>query len=267
MARITSVLQFEGSVGELSAYKQKGSDKIILRTKGGASKRKIASSPRFALVRRNNKEFGGCSKLGAGIRGATIGLSFLADYNLSSPLNSIAKTIQKTNVVDELGKRPVSLSLNKDMIVGFNFNRQLLLDSVLRFPLQVTIDRENRSARITIPRIIPEINFKQYGTNTMFRLVASLGFVSDMVFDVDFNQYTPSNKEVHGKCVCEFGQWHTVREVVDEQQIVLQYPSGVVLTEQDTIVVAFGIAFGNPLSDSVVAKARYAGCGKIVGVG
>jgi len=36
MARITSVLQFEGSVGELSAYKQKGSDKIILRTKGGA---------------------------------------------------------------------------------------------------------------------------------------------------------------------------------------------------------------------------------------
>jgi len=37
--------------------------------------------------------------------------------------------------------------------------------------------------------------------------------------------------------------------------------------QQDTIVVAFGIAFGNPLSDSVVAKARYAGCAKIVGVG
>lgn len=267
MARITNGLQFEGSIGSMSAYKQKGSDKIILRTKGGPSKHKVATSASFAIVRRNNKEFGGCSKLGTGIRGAIVGLSFLADYNLSSPLNAIAKTIQKTNVEEELGKRPVLLSLNRDMLVGFNFNRQLLLDSVLRLPLQVTIDRENRSALLSIPRIIPEINLKQYGNNPLFRLVASLGFVSDMVFDEASNKYIPSNREVHGTCVCEFGQWHTVREMVEAQQIELRYPLEIALTEHDSIVIAFGIAFGYPLSDSVVAKSRYAGCGKIVAVG
>jgi len=108
MARITNGIQFEGSIGNISAYKQKGSDKVILRTKGGASKLKISTSPRFAIVRRYNSEWGACSKMGMAIRHATIGLRHLSDYNISSPLNAIIKAIQKIDTNGILGERGIS---------------------------------------------------------------------------------------------------------------------------------------------------------------
>ena len=267
MARITNGIQFEGSIGNISAYKQKGSDKVILRTKGGASKLKISTSPRFAMVRRYNSEWGACSKMGMAIRHATIGLRHLSDFNISSPLNAITKAIQKTDANGILGERGIYLSLNRDMVLGFSFNKQLLLDSVLRFPVQITVDRVGKSAQITVPRIIPDVNLKQYGKNPLFRLVASLGVVSDFVFNTELNKYEPVNTALHGKSVTVYSVWHTVKEVVEEQQIMLSFPFDDVLTEHDSILIAFGVEFGYPLSEAFVMTAKNVGCAKIISVG
>ena len=59
MAKLIGEFQFEGSIGNLSAYKRKDSDKIILRTKGGPSKRRIKTAPEFAVVRLYNLEWNG----------------------------------------------------------------------------------------------------------------------------------------------------------------------------------------------------------------
>ncbi len=267
MARITKGLQFEGGLGNVSAYKMKGTDTVILRTKGGASKRMIATSPKFAEVRCNNSEFGACSKMGMGIRRATFAMRHLADYNTSSPINAIAKAIQKTDKEGELGKRDILLSHNRDMIMGFSFNRELLLDSVLRVPIQLTIDRIDKSARLLIPRIMPDINLKQYGKNPLFRLVASFGVVSDFVYKSNYNVYEPYNDGPHGKGIKVETAWHTVKEWVEEQEIVLNYPYTKALTEHDSIIIALGIEFGSPLSDSLVQPTKNAGCAKIIGVG
>jgi len=39
MAELLSGFEFTGRLGNITAYKMKGSDKIILRTRGGASKK------------------------------------------------------------------------------------------------------------------------------------------------------------------------------------------------------------------------------------
>jgi hypothetical protein len=61
-------LGFTGSLYNISACKRKDRDTIIIRSKGGPSKRMIKSHPSFEMTRRNNKEFGGRSTASKCIR-------------------------------------------------------------------------------------------------------------------------------------------------------------------------------------------------------
>ena len=74
MARVKNFDQITGSIGKFSFYTRKGSSGILVRTKGGASKEKIASDPNFANLRKSNKEFGGCAKMSKQMRMAFYGL-------------------------------------------------------------------------------------------------------------------------------------------------------------------------------------------------
>src|SRR5688572_10360908 len=94
MPKLIGELQFIGSLDNLSAYKMRGSDKIILRKKGGPSKKQIKHSPKFDLTRRNNKEFGGRVKAAAHIKRILYPMLFIADYNIIGPLNALLKPIQ-----------------------------------------------------------------------------------------------------------------------------------------------------------------------------
>ena len=61
MATIKGPVQLEGGVGGMSFYTRRGSDKIIVRTKGGPSKQAIKNSPGFENLRLNQKEWIGCT--------------------------------------------------------------------------------------------------------------------------------------------------------------------------------------------------------------
>ena len=94
MARVKNLDQITGSLKNLSFYTRKGSDAIFVRTKGGPSKEKIKRNPEFEGLRRINREFGGCSAMSKQIRQSFGELSHVADYNLSSALNSLMKSIK-----------------------------------------------------------------------------------------------------------------------------------------------------------------------------
>ena len=59
MAKLDGTIQFTGSLQNLSFYKMRGSDKIIVRKKGGPSRKQVKHSPNFENTRHNNSEFGG----------------------------------------------------------------------------------------------------------------------------------------------------------------------------------------------------------------
>jgi hypothetical protein len=123
-------------------FSLKGSDKVFMRTKGGANKDKIANSPKFEGFRKEQKEFGGCAKFGSLARYAFGGLHRLADYNMTPVLNGMGKNLMKLDTTSEKGRRNLKLTAHKQALAGFNFNRNFPFSSVLRVAPQWYLDRD-----------------------------------------------------------------------------------------------------------------------------
>lgn len=124
MAKLTSDIQFTGSLGNLSAYKMRGIDHTILRTKGGPSSAQIKKDPAFDVVRRNNAEFSGRAAASRWIMRMMWPQKALADYNIAGPLNALVKPIQELDKESAFGQRNIVLSKNKLLLQGFSLNRK-----------------------------------------------------------------------------------------------------------------------------------------------
>ncbi|MBL7746061.1 MAG: hypothetical protein JNM19_01430, partial [Chitinophagaceae bacterium] len=61
MAMLANGPGYTGSLGDLSAYRMQGVDRIVLRTKGGASRDRIRTHPNFVRTRENNQEWKACT--------------------------------------------------------------------------------------------------------------------------------------------------------------------------------------------------------------
>jgi hypothetical protein len=57
MATIYGLPGYTGSLGELSAYRLRGTDRIIIRRKSGPSKKQIKQNHRFEMTRRSNENW------------------------------------------------------------------------------------------------------------------------------------------------------------------------------------------------------------------
>ena len=55
MAIIKGAFQMTGSIRGVSFYTRRGSDKVIMRTKGGVSKEKMAKAPQYESLRKNTQ--------------------------------------------------------------------------------------------------------------------------------------------------------------------------------------------------------------------
>jgi hypothetical protein len=121
MGSLQGTLSFTGSLSNISAYTMRGHDKIILRTKGGASKNKIQTSPSFQATRNLNSEWRIVTKTAKLIRDGLTALKPLADYNISGPLNALVKKIQSCDTQNPKGKRasffPASLISSAVLII------------------------------------------------------------------------------------------------------------------------------------------------------
>src|SRR5882762_2071006 len=119
----------------------RGHDKLVIRSRGGASKRKIKTHPNFDATRNLNREWKIVTEAGALIRRRLFDLKPLADYNVSGPLNALIKKIQTSDAVNPRGKRSILFSRYPDLLSSFQFNRQTTFDSVIRRPLDIEIDK------------------------------------------------------------------------------------------------------------------------------
>ena len=266
MATIKGPVQLEGGVGGMSFYTRRGSDKIIVRTKGGPSKQAIKNSPGFENLRLNQKEWKGCTSFASRLRFAFGGLHRVADYNLTPALNAFAKNLQKTDENSEKGTRNILFSSYRNNLNGFNFNRNYLFNSVLRVSVVAVINRENVSASISLPRINTEIDVLNVQRLPYFRLVASLGAVSDMLYDASTNTYNPANEQMHGINATYTGEWLPAENILPEQTIEVSMNENFrkVLTEDVTLVVSIAVEFGKVGFTGVPQEVKYAGCGKVL---
>ena len=112
MARVKGILQVTGALKGVSLYTMRGSDEVIMRTKGGPSKSTIKNSESCKGLRESGAEWSGCTKAASSIRRALEPILRLADYNVMGGLNALCKKIQCMDTENEKGKRNVLVCEN-----------------------------------------------------------------------------------------------------------------------------------------------------------
>ena len=287
MARVKNLDQITGSLKNLSFYTRKGSDAIFVRTKGGPSKEKIKRNPEFEGLRRINREFGGCSAMSKQIRQSFGELSHVADYNLSSALNSLMKSIQKTDEQHETGSRSIRLSAFRYTLAGFDFGRKTRFSTLLRVPLNYTIDREQQTATVLIPAFACSFGlnmnteFMKGAVNSgTFRFTAALGIVTDMQLNISGTAYEPVHDKLGHGIQLRSTPWFSTLGSVQEQEIKLalnrEYavatdplttpPFVPEFTDADSLVLTIAVEFGTPDAFGNTVPIRGTGGGMVLGV-
>lgn len=287
MARVKNLDQITGSLKNLSFYTRKGSDAIFVRTKGGPSKEKIKRNPEFEGLRRINREFGGCSAMSKQIRQSFGELSHVADYNLSSALNSLMKSIQKTDEQHETGSRSIRLSAFRYTLAGFDFGRKTRFSTLLRVPLNYTIDREQQTATVLIPAFACSFGlnmnteFMKGAVNSgTFRFTAALGIVTDMQLNISGTAYEPVHDKLGHGIQLLSTPWFSTLGSVQEQEIKLalnrEYavatdplttpPFVPEFTDADSLVLTIAVEFGTPDAFGNTVPIRGTGGGMVLGV-
>jgi hypothetical protein len=264
MAKLLPNFLFTGSMANMSAYKRRDSDKIILRTKGGPSKEKIETSPSFEVTRKNNKEFGGRATATSRLLMALNYCKPVTDYNIAGPLISLLRPIQALDTDSEKGTRHVLISRNPRLLEGFNFSKKHPFELMVRTPIEWTLSRETFNAQIEFPELIPGINFTlPDGNYPVYRLFASLAIIPDMFYGEV--KYAPLPEHTYHRQVRTVSDWFPVVSGSEIQKLELQLP---VFTGPSSysLMLSAGVCFGNYNAAGTVDVVKYVGCGKIVGM-
>jgi hypothetical protein len=261
MAKLNSEFSFTGSLGEISAYRMRGVDGIVLRKKGGPTKKQIATSPRFETMRRGNAEFGGRSTMSKAILDALHPLKSLADINSMSALNAHLKPIQERDVLSEYGKRCIELSKHHRLLLGFSFNKKNPIESFLLTPIHSSFDEENGTVTMHIPEIIPGITFRNFGQYPYYRFILAIGEVTDLIWTS--NGYKPSGVELRNYSSYACSDWKPSRAATSATDLSLSLPHKA-KNGQMTYVAGVGICFGQVSEKGVIAS-RF-GAARVAGV-
>ena len=269
MAIVKGPLVLTGGFGNASFYTRRGSDKVIARTKGGASKEKIKTSPKFEGFRLQQNEWKGCAAFASVLRYAFGGLHRLADYNLTPVLNGFAKNLQKTDQVNAIGKRSICFSDLRYTLENFNFNRTYPFNTVLRVMVQGAINRETATATVQVPRIITKTDMLNVQRLPYFRLIVALGVVSDVVYNEIASEYRAVISDLHGISETVTGSWLPAENLLEEQTITVQLDNNIPqqLTTNCTLVLSMAIEFGKVGFTGVPQEVKYAGSGRVLRVG
>lgn len=266
MGKLESEFQFTGPVGNLSAYRMRGVDKIIIRKKGGASRNKIRNSPEFEKTRLHNKEFSGRARGVHWMRCALRPLIPVSDHNISGPLNKLMAYVQYRDEVTDIGQRTIALSKNASLLEGFSLNRDSDLNNLVKAPLRYSLSRETLSATVEIPKLIPRRNFSPPKEHPFFCVVAVLAAVPDLYhMDRGCQPYAPSHPGYNQVPVRAATEWLRVKEgsPVTALEVKLQSPPP---ADDYALVLSIGVCFGTPAPGGSVELVKRAGCAKIVAV-
>lgn len=170
MAKSKGIIKIEGTVEDLTFYKQEG--EYYVRKKGGIDKKRIAKDPNFIRTRENNSEFGGAGKSGKLLRTALGTMVFKAkDSRLASRLLQTMSRVKGFDTVSARGKRNVAAGIatpeGKQALKGFDFNNRAELSGVLF----ATYDLDTATGVISLNNVLPaeQVLFPQGATHVSFQ--------------------------------------------------------------------------------------------------
>jgi hypothetical protein len=269
MAKVTGIFQPSGTIEGMSFYKTTGSDKVIMRKKGGPKKARMATGKEFEKVRKHQAEWGGCVLFARSVKGAAGDCYPMSDHNLSSAWTGMGKKLMSLDTKNETGNRSILLSTYKQALVDYNFCRKKPLISILRVVPVCEIDRDSMQAFIRYPRISTATDLVNSDKRPYFRLVATLGCVSDLSFQKSlFSNYVEVNEALNGLSVSVSSEWLSANDLLLNQELTLKFEDKIMeqLTADISLVLSVGVEFGTVGFGGLIEAVKRSGAAKIVEV-
>jgi len=266
MARVKGILQVTGGLKGVSMYTMRGSEQVIMRTKGGPSKNTIKNSDSCKGMRDSGTEWSGCTKAASAMRRALEPILRLADYNVMGGLNAVCKKIQCMDTEHEKGKRNVLVTENRHFLTDFDFNKIHPFNRVIRVQPTWQINRETVSATVIIPEFNPTEHLVAPNKLPFMRFVALLGVCTIVRYDESSKNYAPDNQQLLGYRKEVQTAWNPVKRALQVQTLEVQIEGiSTYLTDNDTLLLAIGVEFGTVGSNGEGEAVKWAGCVKMVG--
>jgi hypothetical protein len=171
MAKQKGIIKIEGTLGDITFLRT--ADGYIAKEKTSVSASRIASDPSYQRTRENNAEFGRAGKAGKLLRNAIRPvLQFAKDSRVTSRLTTQMIKVVKADATNLRGLRKV-LDAETEMLQGFNFNKNSILESTLFAPYTATINRATGILEVSIPSFSPLTSIVAPAGATHFKIVAA----------------------------------------------------------------------------------------------
>lgn len=220
-------------------------------------------------TRKGNAEFGGRATAGQWVRRILYRQLPMAGYNVTGAVNALMTPIQKLDTESVWGKRKVAISKSPWLLEGFSLNKENGFDTIIRNPLTWSISRNDLSAQVDIPALLPGINFLTAEKQPMYSIIASLGIVPDFFYDAQADAYQPSSREYGmnnmGTIVTTNTGWHPVLQ--GSPAMPLEMKLGLTPPDRSfSLLLAIGICFGEMINAHTVQQVKHTGAAKILGV-
>jgi hypothetical protein len=247
----------------MSVYTMKGSDKIIIRKKGGPKPEQVLKAKSFERSRENATEFKGVNMAVSAIRIPLLDVNHLADHNFTSTLTKICKKIQLLDNTGDRGQRCVFLSQGRYMLAGFRLNNKHPFTSILAEPVHCTLNRETKSAVIQLPRLVPGINLHLPWKQPYYRFSLSLGLVPDVIYENGEYHYHVAGRDEKSLDTT----WQVVTDTFQSQTLELKLNKPDAINDAQTMIFAIGIEMGMPGPNGEITEVKYGGSACILAVG
>lgn len=176
MARQSSFLKLEGTIGDVTFYK--GRTGFKARQKGGVSKNKLMNDPRFKRTRENMQEFSRAANAAKFLKDAFREIVLKSsDGSLHNRLYSIAMKVVKSDIVGNRGERTFEMG-DMQLLRDFQFCNQSTIENTL-FKAPAILDDAGQVS-VTIPELIPRKFLRTVEKTTHYRfslIRASINFI------------------------------------------------------------------------------------------
>jgi hypothetical protein len=183
MARQSSFLKLEGTIGDVTFYK--GANGSFARQKGGISKSRILNDPNFQRTRENLAEFARAAGASQLLKNAFREITLRSrDLRTHNRLYALAMKVIKSDIVSPRGERTFALG-DPALINGFHFNVNSLWSTAVF--VQHTLETTPTDLTVAFPEFVPGIKLaKPMGaSHARIFLVATAINLADATYETN----------------------------------------------------------------------------------
>jgi hypothetical protein len=192
MARQKGALKYVGTLGDVRHFKIKGQDGYFAGMVGGPTGDQVKTASEFERTRENMNEFGGCAKAGKSLRTSLSGLiRTMADSQVTGRLTSVMKKINLEDGTEARGYRKIEITSQRQYLEGFDFDKNLSLDSVVNVDFTTTHVVARNSADLVLPAFNPMELLAIPSGATHCRFINAIAVISDFQYNVTTDSYEP----------------------------------------------------------------------------